>query len=311
MNRKGETPIIALSLRSIIGNPALSFPAGVAVLLLSSLYCVLPLLIQKSIPLGHDTGFHIFQSFQFLQGLENGSLYPRWAADANNGYGSPNFIFYSPLTYYLMSFIHRWEPSMIMSMVWVIWAGFFLSGLSVFFATGSEPELRGLDPDPPCHGVHLFGCRRGLSPVRHGFSGREKGTYQESGLACCRVGNFSCLFGAGCPGTEICPYRGVVEIYIYLCRNISVRFPGPFVRSLLSLPVHHGPLGNGFLPVDLPCVPEIVVDGFACRYELFPDFRIHRRLFSHDASLRSGMASDPPVSFSPVPLAMDHRSGVI
>src|SRR4030042_1341779 len=135
MNRKGETPIIALSLRSIIGNPALSFPAGVAVLLLSSLYCVLPLLIQKSIPLGHDTGFHIFQSFQFLQGLENGSLYPRWAADANNGYGSPNFIFYSPLTYYLMSFIHRWEPSWIMSMVWVIWAGFFLSGLSMFFAT--------------------------------------------------------------------------------------------------------------------------------------------------------------------------------
>jgi hypothetical protein len=113
----------------------LSFPAGVAVLALSSLYCVLPLLIQKSIPLGHDTGFHIFQSFQFLQGLENGLLYPRWAADANNGYGSPNFIFYSPLTYYLMSFIHLWEPSMIMSMVWVIWAGFFLSGLSMFFAT--------------------------------------------------------------------------------------------------------------------------------------------------------------------------------
>jgi hypothetical protein len=135
MNRKGGTPILASSLRSVIGISALSFPAGVAVLALSSLYCVLPLLIQKSIPLGHDTGFHIFQSFQFLQGLENGSFYPRWAADANNGYGSPNFIFYAPLTYYLMSFVHLWEPSMIMSMVWVIWAGFFLSGLTMFFAT--------------------------------------------------------------------------------------------------------------------------------------------------------------------------------
>ena len=132
MNRKGGTPGIASSLRSVIGNPALSFPAGVAVLALSSLYCVLPVLIQKSIPLGHDTGFHIFQSFQFLQGLENGSFYPRWAADANNGYGSPNFIFYAPLTYYLISFVHLWEPSVIMSMVWVICAGFFLSGLSMF-----------------------------------------------------------------------------------------------------------------------------------------------------------------------------------
>src|SRR4030042_6987311 len=134
MNRKGGIPILASSLRSVIGNPALSFPAGVAVLALSSLYCVLPLLIQKSIPLGHDTGFHIFQSFQFLHALENGSLYPRWAADANNGYGSPNFIFYAPLTYYLVCFVHLWETSMILSMVFVIWAGYFLSGLTMFFA---------------------------------------------------------------------------------------------------------------------------------------------------------------------------------
>jgi uncharacterized membrane protein len=119
----------------MIGDPALSFLGGVAVLALSSSYCVLPLLLQKAIPLGHDTGFHIFQSFQFLQGLENGSFYPRWAADANNGYGSPNFIFYSPLAYYLTAFVHLWEPSLIMSMIYVIWAGFFLSGLSMFFAT--------------------------------------------------------------------------------------------------------------------------------------------------------------------------------
>jgi hypothetical protein len=135
MNPKGGTPLLASPLRSVIGNPTLSVPAGVAVLALSSLYCVFPLLIQKSIPLGHDTGFHVFQSFQFLQGLENGSFYPRWAADANNGYGSPNFIFYAPLTYYLTSFIHLWEPSLIMSMIYLVWAGFFLSGLSMFFAT--------------------------------------------------------------------------------------------------------------------------------------------------------------------------------
>jgi hypothetical protein len=135
MNRKVGTPILASSLRSVRGNPALSFAAGVAVLALSSLYCVLPLLMKESMPLGHDTGFHIFQSFQFLQGLENGAFYPRWAAEANTGYGSPNFIFYSPLAYYLVFFVRLWEPSLIMSMLYVIWAGFFLSGVSMLFAT--------------------------------------------------------------------------------------------------------------------------------------------------------------------------------
>jgi hypothetical protein len=135
MNREGGTPLLASSLRSVIGISAFSFPAGVAILALSSLYCVLPLLIHKSIPAGHDTGFHIFQSVQFLQGLGDGSLYPRWAADANNGYGSPNFIFYAPLPYYLVSLVNLLEPSIVMSMVYVIWAGFFLSGMSMFFAT--------------------------------------------------------------------------------------------------------------------------------------------------------------------------------
>lgn len=115
--------------------PAVSFYAGVAVLALTSLYCVLPLLTHKAIPLGHDATFHVFQADQFLSGLRNGAIYPRWAADANNGYGSPNFIFYAPLTYYLVSFVHLWIPSLIMSMVFVIWAGFFLSGLSMFSVT--------------------------------------------------------------------------------------------------------------------------------------------------------------------------------
>lgn len=134
MNREGGTPILSSSLRSVIAISAGSFPAGVAVLTLSSIYCVLPLLTHKSIPAGHDTGFHIFQSIQFLQGLGDGSFYPRWAADANNGYGSPNFVFYAPLPYYLVCLVNLLEPSIVMSMVYVIWAGFFFSGVSMFFA---------------------------------------------------------------------------------------------------------------------------------------------------------------------------------
>ena len=135
MSQKGQIPIWAPSLRELKGNPALSVAAAVAVLAFSSIYCVLPLLTHRSIPMGHDTMFHIFQSDQFQQGLQSGLVYPRWAADANNGYGSPNFIFYAPLAYYLVFIVRLWEPSLIMSMVWVIWAGFFLSGLSMFFAT--------------------------------------------------------------------------------------------------------------------------------------------------------------------------------
>lgn len=134
MSGKSGIPVLASRFRPILGNPASSLPAAVGALALTAVYCVLPLLVEKSIPLGHDTGFHIFQSFQFLQGLENGSFYPRWAADANNGYGSPNFIFYSPMAYYLISFIHLWEPSAIMSMTYAIWTGFFLSGVSMLIA---------------------------------------------------------------------------------------------------------------------------------------------------------------------------------
>ncbi len=93
--------------------------------------------------MGHDSLFHIFQSDQFRQGLRSGLAYPRWATDANSGYGSPNFIFYAPLTYYLVSLAGLWEQSMIMSMVYVIWAGFFLSGLSMVFATGRMFGKRG------------------------------------------------------------------------------------------------------------------------------------------------------------------------
>jgi uncharacterized membrane protein len=134
MKPKGETLPAASSLRKAMEFPAVSFTAGVVFLALVSMYCVYPLLTHQAIPLGHDTLFHIFQADQFQEGIRSGSMYPRWAADANNGYGSPNFIFYAPLTYYLVCFVHLWETSMILSMVFVIWAGYFLSGLTMFFA---------------------------------------------------------------------------------------------------------------------------------------------------------------------------------
>ncbi len=78
--------------------------------------------------------FHLFQSEQFYRALSDGALYPRWMAGYNNGYGSPVAIFYAPLSYYFISAIHLFVPSLVISMVVAVWSAFFLSGLTMFIA---------------------------------------------------------------------------------------------------------------------------------------------------------------------------------
>ena len=79
--------------------------------------------------------FHSFQANQFDRGIRDGVIYPRWIPDANNGYGSPNFIFYSPLSYYLVSITGLFTRSLTTAMIIVIWVGFFLSGVTMFITT--------------------------------------------------------------------------------------------------------------------------------------------------------------------------------
>lgn len=57
---------------------------------------------------------------------------PKWALDANNGYGSANFLFYSPISYYVVSLFHSFIPSLIFSIIAAIWSSFFLSGISMY-----------------------------------------------------------------------------------------------------------------------------------------------------------------------------------
>ena len=89
MSHHTGLPPAASTLKELAKYPAVSMAVGVGILALSSLYCVFPLLTHEAIPMGHDTLFHIFQADQFQKGMEVGSVYPRWAADANNGYGTP------------------------------------------------------------------------------------------------------------------------------------------------------------------------------------------------------------------------------
>jgi len=102
---------------------------------LIAFYCTLPLFIHHGLPYIDDMVFHSFQANQFDRAIRDGVIYPRWIPDANNGYGSANFIFYAPLSYYLVSAIRLFTPSLTTAMIAAIWLGFFLSGVTMFVAT--------------------------------------------------------------------------------------------------------------------------------------------------------------------------------
>jgi uncharacterized membrane protein len=102
---------------------------------LTAFYCTVPLFTHYGVPSAQDMIFHVFQADQFNHVLHEGVLYPRWIADFNNGYGSPTFVFYSPLSYYFVSAIMFLTNSLIASMIIAIWFSFFLSGIAMFIAT--------------------------------------------------------------------------------------------------------------------------------------------------------------------------------
>ena len=106
---------------------------AILVLAASAFFCTLPFFIHKTLFVSHDIKFHLFQSHQFYKSLASGTLMPRWAIDANNGYGSPNFLFYSPFSYYIVSLFHFFLPSIIGSIIAAIWSSFLFSGISMYF----------------------------------------------------------------------------------------------------------------------------------------------------------------------------------
>jgi hypothetical protein len=81
-----------------------------------------------------DMIFHIFQTNQFVRSVQDGFLYPRWTVDSINGYGSPNFIFYSPMSYYFVTVLYCLVPSVGAAMILAAWFGFFFSGVTFLFA---------------------------------------------------------------------------------------------------------------------------------------------------------------------------------
>jgi uncharacterized membrane protein len=80
-----------------------------------------------------DTYAFTCRAWQFIEALQEGIIYPRWAHLNFWGYGSPAFILYSPLAYYLVAFFSIFTGSLITAMNITKFMALFLSGAGMFF----------------------------------------------------------------------------------------------------------------------------------------------------------------------------------
>jgi hypothetical protein len=107
--------------------------AALTLLALVAYGVTLPLFTHQALPDTNDLLLHYFQADQFSRGPHEGFYYPRWIPNSNNGYGGPNFIFYSPLSYILVAALGHLFP-LLLAFITAIWFSFFLSGVTMFIA---------------------------------------------------------------------------------------------------------------------------------------------------------------------------------
>ena len=72
-------------------------------------------------------------AWQFIQALKEGVIYPRWLSLDFWGYGSPTFILFPPLAFYLVAFFNVFTDSLIAAMNITKFAALFFSGAGMFF----------------------------------------------------------------------------------------------------------------------------------------------------------------------------------
>lgn len=76
------------------------------ILLLLLLFPEIGSLLHTGLPPTHDGEYHVIRFYEFDKTLRDGSWYPRWAQDLNNGYGIPLFNYVYPFPNYAASFFH-------------------------------------------------------------------------------------------------------------------------------------------------------------------------------------------------------------
>ena len=82
-------------------------------------------------PWGHDVNLHLRSWMDAAQQFREGSVFPRWAAGANQGFGEPFFIFYPPLSRLIGMTLGLILPWKFVSGIY-IWLMLLLAGLAMW-----------------------------------------------------------------------------------------------------------------------------------------------------------------------------------
>jgi uncharacterized membrane protein len=91
----------------------------------------------RGFPTGADAVRQYRWTNGFYLGLRDGALYPRWLAGANNGLGSPIFIYYPPLTFYVAAGFRAITGNQILALTLATWLGMAMSGLTMYLFSRS------------------------------------------------------------------------------------------------------------------------------------------------------------------------------
>lgn len=85
---------------------------NILILLVVIFIAVQPLL-HYGLPPTHDGENHVIRVYEFDKSLREGTIYPRWADELNNGYGVPLFNYVYPMPNYIGALFHALGASFI------------------------------------------------------------------------------------------------------------------------------------------------------------------------------------------------------
>ncbi len=101
-------------------------------LLALTIFAWAPLLAPGYFLRAHDAKHTLFWLVEFDNAIQDGFLWPRWAAEHAIGYGYPIWIFYAPLAYYVAEAFHLLGLSVVAA-IKLTWAlAMILSGVTMY-----------------------------------------------------------------------------------------------------------------------------------------------------------------------------------
>ena len=123
-----------LTRRSKANNKGKAIPFIGVICLIASLIMLRQLLTAGYFScLTEDTWTYTSWASQFIDALNEGIIYPRWTPLNFWDYGSPTFILYPPLAFYLTALLNVLTGSIIAAMNITKYAALLLSGIGMFF----------------------------------------------------------------------------------------------------------------------------------------------------------------------------------